>query len=304
MDNLYFGEIIKNRREELNISQDELCEGILDRTALSRIENGKAECRKYVAEVLLERLNLPMEFYYASYSKKGIEQLKIKNQIKDAIRMREYDTLAELLEKGLQFNDDSKLYQQFILRSKATYIIYVEKDLPKAREILLDALKIMHPFFDIDNISKPLFSEDILILNTFANTYSQEINYEKAINIFKILVDIVKSKSNDNIDSIRTLIMLEYNLSRVLGRADYYKECLAFSEEAIELSIRSGTMTYLGELFMNKAYALCSIHSRKEEGILALKDALTFNRLTNRHETVEIIKKDAKSLFGIDLSDF
>lgn len=301
MDNLYFGEIIRIRREELNMKQEELCEGVCERSTLSKIERGKNECSKYLAEVFLQRLGLPMDFYYASSNKTAIDQMLIRNQIKDAIRMREYDKLAELLEKGLQFVDDSKLYHQFILRSKATYAIYVENNLPKAREILLNALKIIHPSFDIDNITKPLFSEDILILNTFANTYVEEENYEKAINIFKTLVDIVKSKSNDDIDSMRTLIMLEYNLSRVLGRADYYKECLIVAEEAIELSTRSGTMTSLGELLMNKAYALCSIHSRKEEGILALKDALMFNRLVGNLENIEIIKEDAKSLFDIKL---
>jgi len=134
MDNILFGEIIKDRREELNMSQDELCEGILDRTALSRIENGKAECRKYVAEVLLERLNLPMDFYYASYSKKGIDQIKIKNKINDAIRMREYDKLPELIEIGNQVQDNNLLFKQFIVETEGIYALRVEKNIPKARE--------------------------------------------------------------------------------------------------------------------------------------------------------------------------
>lgn len=301
MDNILFGEIIKNRREELNISQDELCEGILDRTALSRIENGKAECRKYVAEVLLERLNLPMEFYYASYSKKGIEQLLIKNQIKEVIRMREYDKLADLIKKGEQFIDDSKLYHQFLLRSKATYVLRVEKDNGKARNILFDALKILHPDFSVDNI-KELYSEDIFILNMIANTYAEENNHETAISIFKSIVKIIKHKASNDSDSIRQLIMVQYNLSRSLGRSDYYKECLSVAEEAINLSIRYGTMTYLGELLMNKGYALCSLNGRKEEGTLVLKDALTFNKLVGNLENVKIIKEDAKALFGIRLN--
>ena len=52
MQKIIFGEIIKKRREEINMPQDELCEGIISRAALSRIENGKAECRKYIAEIV------------------------------------------------------------------------------------------------------------------------------------------------------------------------------------------------------------------------------------------------------------
>lgn len=304
MDNILFGEIIKNRREELNISQDELCEGILDRTALSRIENGKAECRKYVAEVLLERLNLPMEFYYASYSKKGIEQLKIKNKINDAIRMREYDKLPELIEIGNQVQDNNLLFKQFIVETEGIYALRVEKNIPKARELLIEAMVVLHKDFSFDNIEKyHLVKEEIIILNALANTYCDEEDYATAIDIFNRLLKTIESKSTvpDDEETMRMVIMLKYNLSRSLGRADRYKECLDISEEAIELCRRYGRLTYMAELLINKGYALCSIHGRKEEGILVLKDALVLNHLVGFDNNVKTIYRDAKHLFNVKL---
>ena len=134
MDNLYFGEIIRIRREELNMKQEELCEGVCERSTLSKIERGKNECSKYLAEVFLQRLGLPMDFYYASSSKTGIEQLKIKNKINDAIRMREYDKLPELIEIGRQLQDNNLLFKQFIVETEGIYALRVEKNIPKARK--------------------------------------------------------------------------------------------------------------------------------------------------------------------------
>ena len=307
MENIYFGEILKNRREELNMNQDELCEGVLDRTALSRIENGKAECRKYVAEVLLERLNLPMDFYYASYSKTGVEQLKIKNKINDAIRMREYEKLPALIRKGESLKADNIIFTQFLIETTAIYCLCTENNVDEARKLLVEAISILHKGFSLDKIEKYHFAkEDIIILNALANTYCDEKDYAMAIHIFNSLLKSVerKSVSADDEEYIRIIIMLKYNLSRALGRADNYKECLAVTEEAIELCKRHGRPTYLAELLINKGYALCSIHGRKEEGILVLKDALVLNRLVGFEDNVKTIYRQAKDLFGIDLRKF
>lgn len=303
MDNILFGEIIKNRREELNISQDELCEGILDRTALSRIENGKAECRKYVAELLLDRLGLPMEFYYSSDNKNSIEQIKYKNQISELIRMRKYEELESTLAEAEKLIDDNKPCEQFLLRSKATYFLRVKKDRQKARELLYCAVSVMHPDFCLDNFEKLyLFKEDILVLNVLANTFVEDNDDFTAIEIFKKLIDRIKSNPNlEKDDSYsKILIMLKYNLSRSLGRTNQFLECLNVANEAISMCMNAGTMIQMAELLINKGYALCSIF-KKEEDTLVLKDALTLNRLLGLNQNVKTIYKDAKELFNIDL---
>ncbi|MBQ6933132.1 MAG: helix-turn-helix domain-containing protein [Clostridia bacterium] len=307
MDNLYFGEIIRIRREELNMKQEELCEGVCERSTLSKIERGKNECSKYLAEVFLQRLGLPMDFYYASSSKTGIEQLNIRNKINDAIRMREYEKLPELIKKGENLQSDNIVFKQFLVETKAIHCLCVENNINEARNLLIEAIGILHKDFTLDKIERCHFiKEDIIILNALANTYCDEEDYSTAIRIFNSLLKSIERKSADNDDeeTIRLIIMLKYNLSRVLGRADNYKECLIITDEAIELCKRHGRPTYLAELLINKGYALCSIHGRKEEGILVLKDALTLNRLVGFEDNVKTIYRRAKELFGIDLRKF
>ena len=50
------GYIIKNRREELQLSQEDLAEGICSVSTLSRIENGERMPSKNHYEMLMQRL--------------------------------------------------------------------------------------------------------------------------------------------------------------------------------------------------------------------------------------------------------
>ena len=81
MQNIYIGEFIRQRRKELNLSQEDLAYGICEVSTLSRIENGRCTPSRSKINALLQRLGLPEERYYAIVSKneKEIEALKKKS---------------------------------------------------------------------------------------------------------------------------------------------------------------------------------------------------------------------------------
>lgn len=302
MDNLYFGEIIRIRREELNMKQEELCEGVCERSTLSKIERGKNECSKYLAEVFLQRLNLPMDFYYASSSKTGIEQLNIRNKINDAIRMREYDKLPELIENGNQVQDNNLLFKQFIVETEGIYALRKENDVDKARKLLLSAMHVLHNDFELNSEWKFRFiTEEYYILNILANTYVEEEKHDIAIEIFKKLLERAeKSFVHEDEESMRIIIMLMYNLSRSYGRTNHFVECLEISERAIELCKRFGRPDRLAELLINKGYALCATF-KKNEGILVLKNALAICDVMGMSDVSERVYKNSKKLFDVNL---
>ncbi len=61
MEYIDIGNIIKQRRKELHITQEELCEGICEPVTISRIENGKQIPSTNTLKAILERLDLPDE---------------------------------------------------------------------------------------------------------------------------------------------------------------------------------------------------------------------------------------------------
>ena len=94
--------------------------------------------------------------------------------------------------------------------------------------------------------------------------------------------------------------MLYYNLSRALGRADYYKECFTYAEKGLFELEKTSRLSRMAELMMNKGYALCAMR-KKEEGILVLRNALKLCEVLGNESLSEIIYSDVKELFDIDL---
>lgn len=79
------GTLIKSRREELKISQEDLCAGICSVSTLSRIENGHGVSTQSHATMLLQRLGYYDTTAFIFQSGEEIEmhnlQHKIGNQI-------------------------------------------------------------------------------------------------------------------------------------------------------------------------------------------------------------------------------
>ena len=303
MDNTYFGKIIIDRRRELDMKQEDLCRGICSRQTLSRIESGRHKPSRFIAEALLTRLDLPVSYYINQPTYEEYMQILLHEKIADAIRIGEFEKLPALVAESRQHIDDNKYFEQQIMRAQAVYALHVEKDIENSRKILTDAISLVHPDFSVDTIEKMHLSRDEYnVLNMLANTYSEEDDYEMVIRIFRKLVENIKNRPDVDSDEeiSRFLIMFQYNLSRALGRLDYYKECYEIADEAIERHMRVNRLTRLIELLVNKGYGLCAI-KRKEEGTLVLKDALDLCRITDHKEYDAIIRKDALELFGIEL---
>ena len=72
MNEFKIGMYIKKRREELGMSQEELCEGLCAVSSLSRIENNQQDPSRNLTKNLLERLGLPMEKFTAFWNQKDI----------------------------------------------------------------------------------------------------------------------------------------------------------------------------------------------------------------------------------------
>ena len=56
MKNVFLGEYIKQRRLDLGLTQEQLCDGICEPMTLSRLENGKQTPSRNRINALLQRL--------------------------------------------------------------------------------------------------------------------------------------------------------------------------------------------------------------------------------------------------------
>ena len=108
MKNVFLGEYIKQRRLDLGLTQEQLCDGICEPTPSRNRINA-----------LLQRLGLPGDRYFALLSKNELEMEALQKEIVACNANHRVEEGFETLKKFEQIADhDDQIAQQFILRSK------------------------------------------------------------------------------------------------------------------------------------------------------------------------------------------
>lgn len=175
MQNFLLGEFIRQRRLNLGLTQEEVCQGICEPITLSRIENGKQTPSRTRINAILQRLDLPDDRHYALLSKDELEIEALEKEIVACNAIEQVESGLEKIDRLEQLaKPDDQLTKQFILRSKALLGgaggRYTEAE---QIELLLQAIQLTVPNFLLDEIEGHLYTRDeIKAINQLANTYS------------------------------------------------------------------------------------------------------------------------------------
>ena len=230
MQGYNIGYYIRRIRKERGICQEVLYEGLCSRSTLHRIESGEQQPGLFVASQLLEKIA-------------RLETIVVPQD---------------------------KLAQQFILRAKALAGYECDGkrcpyDYPTQRQMLMQALDMTHPNFDLEKIERCLLSiEDMKSLNQIAITYSETGERRFAIRIYEQLMKYPRNRLFNNEALLAVTPMLCYNFSRLLGRERRYEECIEIAQYGYDISLKYDKARLLGGLLLNMG---CALHElgRDEE---------------------------------------
>jgi transcriptional regulator with XRE-family HTH domain len=263
MKERFIGEIVKERRLLLEMTQAELCEGICEPITISRLEQNKQTPARNTVKAIFQRLGLPDDRYFAAVTGKEIKIDKIYNDIvsyniqfekaskeeKPQIRemaIKAHSELENIIDK------DDTISLQLLARSRV--IIGPERGEYTAAEkiILLEkALRLTQPNFRVDNIRNGYFDYDeVKLINHIALACAENDEHEKAIDIWEQLLDNV-DKRFSNIVPVRTqksLILVGY--SKELGIVGKYDKAIDYVHQGIDICIKYGIYQNLPELIM------------------------------------------------------
>lgn len=304
MKSVNISKVIQQRRTELGLTREQVCEGICSPMTLLRIEQGTNTPSKYIIEALAQRLGLSLERFSYMLSDEDFELEELKRKAIDYSWQRRFAELLEIgeeIEKHPRFKEDNVL-RQFVERVKMSSELYGNENPEKHIKLLENTVKLTVPQYSESAIENLVLSkEEIKVINLIANCYIDEgIDSERAISIYKKLLNNVEKNYLDGRDRYELIILLTYNLSRALGRMDYYKEALEVAEKGLAVCGEHGTPRKYANLLMNKGYGLCSIH-RQEEGEFVLKTAYNILKLIGYTPYCEVLERDCQNLFGFDV---
>ncbi len=198
MDKESVGKLIKERRNELNISQQALCDGICNRSALSRIECGEPNVGIDIICQLLDRLGLSSEVIYETED-------DYNNQIRQIIRRSNQAYVTGNCTEALKLLDTiGGDFEDFSLQNQQRYevintmLLYDEGKIELETRLLNleKSMRLTRPDYTLDKLPHVMTDMESQILRYIANTYTVMEDYEKAITIYYHLKPIFENSTN------------------------------------------------------------------------------------------------------------
>ncbi|MCL2198735.1 MAG: helix-turn-helix transcriptional regulator [Defluviitaleaceae bacterium] len=121
MDFQINGGIIKMLREEQNISQTKLVEGIMSRENLSRFESGEQGIKKKHLDLIINRLGISsMQFFAYPITEGEFKVHNIRYRLKLCILTSDMDGVNTLITEIEQIDEFKKgLLRQILIKAKA-----------------------------------------------------------------------------------------------------------------------------------------------------------------------------------------
>jgi len=250
------GMIIRRRRTELGLSQEDLADGICAVTTLSRIENGERMPTQNHLEMLLQRVgysDMMLENYVD-------EEDFLAHDLRFKIRQAHIEGNTEVA-RGLLLQLESlgracsKLDSQFIMLHNI--LLFPERYTNESRLRELEkALRITHPKYTQDNILYLLSYEEVVLLNNIATAYATCGQRKVAVDILYGIINYYDTHIVNIEENLRTETMTIYNLSKWLGLENRYNECIKICDRGIALAKKTGRASCFALTLYNKAWAL------------------------------------------------
>ena len=307
MKQIHIGEIIRQRRIELGMTQEELCEGLCESPNLSRIENGKQTPSRSKLNALLSRLGLPGEKYYAMMSENELEVERLKAEILDCNTRRLYAEGLEKIEQLLAFtDDDDHVTHQFIARSRVllgreengSIVPYSTEE---KLELLFCAIEMTIPNFDLDEIGRHWYSlDEMKIINQIAIVYGDNAQHRKAIDIFYQLMKHIKKRLVINADNVSTAILIAYNYSRLLCLEGRYEEAMEIANWGWDHVVEWWRASHVGGLLYVLGESLYRAGYIEESKEYYLESYYAYLVMKNR-ANANIIRENIQEYYSIDV---
>lgn len=255
MREIHIGVIIKQRRLELGLTQEELCEGICEPPTMSRIEKGHQTPTSSKLKALLSRLGLPSEKYYAMLSENELEVERLKSEIIDCNTRHLYkDGLKKIDKLTSLIDEEDHIIRQFIARSrvllgKLENEIIVPYSTEEKLNLLFEAIKMTIPNFDIDEIGRHWYSlDEMKIINQIGITYGDNGQLRPALDVYYQLMKYIRKRITINNDTATVAILSAHNYSLYLCLEKRYEEAIEIANWGWDSSIKWARSSNMGGL--------------------------------------------------------
>lgn len=256
MNNI-IGSKIKDLRTKLEICQQDLCNDILSRTVLSKIENGKVTPSIFQLKHIAQRLNVSID-YLISDSTEQLD-MPIENNISNSLLNKLYEDqryyqIIMFYEKELFKN-----IKDINLNFYVGYSYYSTEFYKNAALILK---RYLSNYLNLDSAERdPYVINFAIALNTLSKMMLTNSNYDKAIHYCSLAK---KHLEMQNKTHIRIYHLIISNIGAIYCMANNYVKCIDVLEDFLNKNKDLGFLKILPNMHLSLNIAYYNIGEYKK----------------------------------------
>lgn len=310
MANYRIGDVIRLTRKALEISQEELSDGICSVETLSRIENNKHAVKRDTYEKLMQKMQRnPFRNYAVGLGVNG-ELLDERKQLEEAVAKFQYeeaDIFLKLLKEKMADTLDN---QQYMIRMEST-LEYRRKriDVKEWECRLQHALSVTvaeyEKYLDIES-DYPYTELEIYIWMNLAMAARVQKDYARSEKIYDMLQRCIQLNYMDQYSTVKLEAVVEYNHITLLEEIGEYQAAIEKAEQVLQLAIKHDLGSLIPPVLGIRSWIKAEMLEKeqktdiREENKLkhSLKQAYYIAIARSDNVNAEIIKKHYYENFG------
>ena len=258
MSNYNVGDIIRLTRQSVEMSQEELSDGICSVQTLSRIENGKVNVKKETYRKLMERMNRNGLKNYSILALEEFDSLERMRKINNLMFRREFAEAEINLNKlKLELDGEDVLNLQYIKRKEV--IINYQKGC-FSKEEYLEGLETVISLTLTDyksflNKTYPFSAEEVRTLMNIASIYGELEDNDMAIRIYDMLLRSLNTGYMAQKSALPFILIIMNGSAKMQGGKGNHQLAIEICWNVIEKSKKNNLFTILpnayGEIAWN-----------------------------------------------------
>lgn len=291
------GDIIRDLRNEQNLSQQTLCYGLCSKSKLSKIEGKMLQPDIALTEAFLQRLGISERIFIFWGNEREVEFYDLKFYTMHMRSSHQQELISKNIERMEHLSKEKDiLWKQECLVEKAT-LTYSPETLP----LLTEALQLTLPDFDIHQILTYRLSwQELSILNNIA--YFHRFSDESSLSnlYFLQLLEYQRKISLDVQMRANIFTVTDYMYCHSLYGKKSFKEIIALPSSIDLFSMRYNLTTYMLFVFYYcqalgecQQYDNCSLYATF---------ACCAACINERHQSDALLKEYLLNDFNLNLS--
>ena len=241
------GDLINKVREDQNITQKQLCDGLCSVQTLSNIESGDRMPDVFLVEYLLQRLGISPDDLETILFDNEYRKVELRDLIEEKIEQGFLREAEKILEENVKLSRDS-IERQYYYQIKA--ILASEKNNHiESLEYIEMALASTHTeYAQIGKKLMLLATKEIELLCMMADEYLLIENRAEAQRIVKFLVQYLEKGFVQDMELVKTYPKVAYLTNYFAGNKKERIDSISRYEKAFQLLTNRDSTVFLAEI--------------------------------------------------------